>query len=51
LPGGAIAPGRRADLVAIASDGAAPEMLLDRYVFATDAPAPHAVFVGGRRRV
>lgn len=46
---GMIAPGQRADLIVLPRIEE-PELLLDRYVFATDRAAPQAVFVGGRRR-
>jgi formimidoylglutamate deiminase len=56
LNAGALAPGRRADLVVLDDRaaplaGAPPGELLDRYVFATDRAAPRHVMVRGRWRV
>lgn len=56
LAGGAIEPGRRADLVVLDDrsgrlEYAPPGELLDRYLFATDRAAPRHVMVGGRWRV
>ncbi|MBV8749473.1 MAG: adenine deaminase, partial [Candidatus Eremiobacteraeota bacterium] len=53
---GAIAPGRRADLVVLDDRhgplaGAPPGEVLDRYLFATDRAAPRHVMVRGRWRV
>ncbi|MEO7039936.1 MAG: formimidoylglutamate deiminase, partial [Candidatus Elarobacter sp.] len=56
LVGGAIEPGRRADLVVLDDRAgrlvhAPPGELLDRYLFATDRAAPRHVMVRGRWRV
>ncbi|HEV2737192.1 MAG TPA: formimidoylglutamate deiminase [Candidatus Elarobacter sp.] len=53
---GALAPGRRADLVVLDDRtpplaGAPPGEILDRYLFATDRAAPRHVMVRGRWRV
>ena len=53
---GALAPGRRADLVVLDDrhgplSGAPPGEVLDRYLFATDRAAPRHVMVRGRWRV
>ncbi len=46
---GSIEPGRRADFVVL-EGGAAPDEIVDRYVFAGDRAAPRGVYVRGRRR-
>jgi formimidoylglutamate deiminase len=55
LRSGALAPGCRADLIVLDDAapplaGAPPSELIDRYVFATDRPAPRRVMVRGRWR-
>ena len=53
LAAGALEPGRRADLIVLDDAapplaGAPPSELIDRYIFASDRPAPRRVMVRGR---